>query len=234
LSTYAAAAAVVPSVPEPWKAFGDVLWDLSMVDPSPTPRGRAAKDLGVLSQSSVLSEGSQVLDQGKQRQMLLPLVAEAYCQYLRAGVVSRRLTAPEDGMEVLLRLLQLVLHHASDFPYAESAQLEGHQTGATTSSSSNNRGSSKQRSQGGNSNRDLQTHSLWQCLSSCPAAAWQALTPQLMGQLMKSEQQDEVRGLLCGLLRAVAVAVPCSVLYPAVMELRNAQVTGKAVRSSGS
>ena len=209
LSAFSAAAAADPASPEPWRAFGDVLWDISTQAPSPSPHPRAAKER----EASGLAEESQA--EGQQRQALLGLVAEAYCQFLRAGVVSRRLTSPEEGMHVLLRLLQLVLQHASEL---------------TLAGSSSSRSSNKKR--GGTSSKStLHVQPLWQLLSRCPAAAWQALTPQLMGQLMKVEQPGEVREVVCGLLRAVAVAVPCSVLYPAVMELRNAQVTGRQVRN---
>ena len=63
-------------------------------------------------------------------------------------------------------------------------------------------------------------------LSSCPAAAWQVLTPQLFGQLQSSSAA--VRALAQQLLQGVAIAAPSAVLYPAVAELRGAQVGSAA------
>jgi hypothetical protein len=69
--------------------------------------------------------------------------------------------------------------------------------------------------------------SMEQLLGSCPAAPWQVLTPQLMGQLMSPGQPAAVKGTLAMLLRAVAGAEPCTVLYPVVLELRVAESHGQ-------
>lgn len=65
-------------------------------------------------------------------------------------------------------------------------------------------------------------------LARCPAAVWQALTPQLFGHLASSSS-GAVRPLVQSLLIAVAGAAPSAVLYPAVAELRGAQEAGRGV-----
>ncbi|KIY93301.1 hypothetical protein MNEG_14661, partial [Monoraphidium neglectum] len=69
-------------------------------------------------------------------------------------------------------------------------------------------------------------------LGRCPAAAWQALAPQLLAALAAPQGTpgsgggEEARGLAALLLRGVAAAAPCSVLYPCVAELRAAEDSG--------
>jgi hypothetical protein len=64
-------------------------------------------------------------------------------------------------------------------------------------------------------------------LGASPAAAWQALAPQLFAAL--SHRQPAVRGLAAELLCGVAAAAPCSVLFPCVVELRGAEERGEEV-----
>jgi hypothetical protein len=64
-------------------------------------------------------------------------------------------------------------------------------------------------------------------LGLCPAAAWQPLAPQLLAAL--SHAVPATRELAALLLRGVAAAAPCSVLYPCVAELRAAADRGAPV-----
>ncbi|KAF6253546.1 hypothetical protein COO60DRAFT_1463162 [Scenedesmus sp. NREL 46B-D3] len=66
---------------------------------------------------------------------------------------------------------------------------------------------------------------LQQALGSSPAAAWQVLTPQLLGQLQHASAA--VRALVQQLLQGLARLVPCSVLYPLIVEVRAAQEAGQ-------
>ncbi|KAF6252070.1 hypothetical protein COO60DRAFT_1628668 [Scenedesmus sp. NREL 46B-D3] len=110
--------------------------------------------------------------------------AEAYCNYLAAAVNAKALASPEQGLGVLLRLLQTILQHGD----ALQPQLQ-------------------------------------QALGSSPAAAWQVLTPQLLGQLQHASAA--VRALVQQLLQGLALVVPCSVLYPLIVEVRAAQEAGQ-------
>jgi hypothetical protein len=156
----AAAVAAAPAAAEPWKAYGDLLYSLS----------------------SQLEQQQQ--DRG--HLLLLAASAEAYCNYLAAAVNAKALASPEQGLGVLLRLLEMILQHG------ESLQPQ-----------------------------------LQQALGSCPAAAWQVLTPQLLGQLQHASAA--VRAIVQQLLQGLALVVPCSVLYPLIVEVRAAQEAGQEV-----
>jgi hypothetical protein len=164
----AAAVAAAPAAAEPWKAYGDLLYCLA----------------GMLEQQ----QQQQHQDRGHLR--LLAASAEAYCNYLAAAVNAKALASPEQGLGVLLRLLETILQHGE----ALQPQLQ-------------------------------------QALGSCPAAAWQVLTPQLLGQLQHASAA--VRALVQQLLQGLALVVPCSVLYPLIVEVRAAQEAGQEVSALG-
>jgi hypothetical protein len=156
----ATAVAAAPAAAEAWKAYGDLLYSLS----------------------SQLEQQQQ--DRG--HLLLLAASAESYCNYLAAALNAKALASPEEGLGVLLRLLEMILQHG------QSLQQQ-----------------------------------LQQALGSCPAAAWQVLTPQLLGQLQHASAA--VRALVQQLLQGLALVVPCSVLYPLIVEVRAAQEAGQEV-----
>lgn len=96
----AAAAAAAPAAAEPWKAYGDLLFGLA----------------GQLQQPQQEPDSAAGLAGQKQQQHLLLLAAasEAYCNHLAAAVNSKGLATPEQGLGVLLRLLEIILQHADD------------------------------------------------------------------------------------------------------------------------
>jgi hypothetical protein len=162
----AAAVAAAPAAAEPWKAYGDLLYSLA-------------------------SQLEQQQQQQRGHGQVLAAAAEAYCNYLASAVNAKALATPEQGLSVLLRLLETILQHGD----ALQPQLQ-------------------------------------QALGSCPAAAWQVLTPQLLGQLQHSSAA--VRSLVQQLLQGLALVVPCSVLYPLIVEVRAAQEAGQEVGAAGS
>jgi hypothetical protein len=166
----AAAVAAAPAVAQPWKAYGDLLYSLA----------------GNLEQQQ-----QQQQQQEQDHLRLLAAAAEAYCNYLAAAVNAKALATPEQGLAVLLRLLETILQHGD----ALQPQLQ-------------------------------------QALGSCPAAAWQGLTPQLLGQLQAASAA--VRALVQQLLQGLALVVPCSVLYPLIVEVRAAQEAGQEVSTASN
>jgi hypothetical protein len=68
-------------------------------------------------------------------------------------------------------------------------------------------------------------------LGAAPAAAWQALAPQLLAAAL-GHRAAETRGLAALLLRGLAAAAPCAVLYPCIVELRAAEERGEQVGAS--
>lgn len=88
-----AAVAAAPASPASWKAFGDLLYKLA----------------GTAGATSSVAGTDQL--QQHQRHQLYVASCEAYSHYLATAVSSQALASPEQGLGILLRLLQVVIEH---------------------------------------------------------------------------------------------------------------------------
>lgn len=96
LACAAAAAALLPQHPAPWKAYADLLFHLASTS------GQPAAD-------ATASGPQQPQQQLQEVTAVLGAAAEAYCQYLAASANTGALTSPQQGLGVLIKVLQIIL-----------------------------------------------------------------------------------------------------------------------------
>lgn len=117
LACSAAATALTPQHPAPWKAYGDLLFELATA--AAHPASGSADPWG---------EPTSPRHQQQQQQqveVLFGAAAEAYCMHLAAFANTGALTSPQQGLGVLLKLLQIIQQHGPALQKELSAAL-GH------------------------------------------------------------------------------------------------------------
>lgn len=117
LACSAAATTLTPQHPAPWKAYGDLLFELATSTAHPAsdsadPRGEPTSP-------------RHQQQQQQQVEVLFGAAAEAYCMHLAALANTGALTSPQQGLGVLLKLLQLIQQHGPALQQELSAAL-GH------------------------------------------------------------------------------------------------------------
>jgi hypothetical protein len=103
-----AAAAAAPACPTPWKAYGDLLFNIAGAVDSNTAAdgdgdGEAAVEGGLSGDHTTPEQRCQ-----QHRHVLLSAAAQAYCNHLAVGVNSQGSRGPELGLGVLLKLVQVM------------------------------------------------------------------------------------------------------------------------------
>jgi hypothetical protein len=114
LACVAAAVALRPHHPVPWKSYGDLLFDLAGASAHTTPEDGTGTAAG----ASVL-----VQYDGQGNASMLGAAADAYCQHLAASANTGALKSPQQSMGVLLKLLQIILQHGEQLQDRLSAAL---------------------------------------------------------------------------------------------------------------
>ena len=177
------AVAAAPARPGAWRALGDFAYALA--------RRQLEQQQGGDDQEQQDAPAAAPVTLPPDAAAAYALAADAYSRHLATAAASRRLSAAEDGLPALLRLLRLVLRRAAPLEAPLRAAL-------------------------------LRT----------PAAAWQALAPQLLSALGHAD--PAARRLAALLLRGVAAAAPCAVLYPSIAELRAAEARGSGGQAAAA
>lgn len=94
LACSAAAAALLPACPAPWKAYGDMLYQLASASAQQTISDAAP---------------APTEQQSKGAAVVFGAAAEAFCQHLATSANTGAATSPQQGLGVLLKLLQIIL-----------------------------------------------------------------------------------------------------------------------------
>jgi hypothetical protein len=105
LACSAAAVGLLPQHPAPWKGYGDLLFQLA--SSSAQVGTEAAETASALPAQQQDPRSSQQHQQ--QVAATYAAAAEAYCQHLATSANSGCLSTPQQGLGVLLKLLQIIL-----------------------------------------------------------------------------------------------------------------------------
>jgi hypothetical protein len=108
LACAAAAAALQPLHPAPWKTYADLLFKLATTSAQP---------------AADTAPAPQQPQQSPEAVAVLGAAAEAYCQHLAASANTGALTSPQQGLGVLIKLLQIILQQGDHLHEQLSAAL---------------------------------------------------------------------------------------------------------------
>jgi hypothetical protein len=112
LACIGAAVALRPHHPVPWKAYGDLLYELA-----------GAYAQGTAADGSAVAVGSALVQDCQGDAGMFGAAAQAYCQHLAACANTGALTSPQQSLGVLLKLLQIILQHGEQLQGQLSAAL---------------------------------------------------------------------------------------------------------------
>jgi hypothetical protein len=117
LACCAAAVALLPTHPAPWKAYGDLLFQLA-----------AAQQQSAQFPADAAAVPPPLSQQQQQQQQqavagVFGAAAEAYCQHLAASANTGALTSPQQGLGVLVKLLQIILQQGEQLQEQLAAAL---------------------------------------------------------------------------------------------------------------
>lgn len=107
LACCAAAVALLPAHPAPWRAYGDLLFQLAAAQSAPPAADAPPLPPPLPQQQQAVAT-------------VFGAAAEAYCQHLAASANTGALISPQQGLSVLIKLLQIILQQGGQ-PYGQLA-----------------------------------------------------------------------------------------------------------------